>query len=53
MAALEFAAVFVSFANERSRFRPLMLWRTCGGCFESGLSAQPPSDIRGVREALA
>jgi hypothetical protein len=27
---LEFSWIFVVFENERSRFRPLNLWRTCG-----------------------
>jgi Raf kinase inhibitor-like YbhB/YbcL family protein len=30
----EFSSIFVSFANQRSRFRPLNLWRACGGYFK-------------------
>jgi len=37
-ASLEFSCIFDLFADERSRFRPLMLWRTCGGRFRKRMS---------------
>ena len=36
---LKSSVVFVSFANERSRFRPLMLWRTCGALASDSMLA--------------
>jgi len=34
MVPFELSVIFVSLANERSRFRPLKLWRTCGAVCE-------------------